>query len=357
MLDAYAGLLDLSADYRTQWKLWKEKLDELEELRNAERVGAQEIELLRFQVDEIDAADLKPEEEEEIEARYKRASNSTRLLQVAGDASRILSGEGSVVDRVSELQRLSHELQKHDPETEGMLAGLDSVVVELRELEAGLEDYVSELEIDPAEERELESRINTFETLKRKYGSTLSDVLDHREKAASTLHMMENRGEVLDALEVEVLSLRVGVDEVGAKLSSKRKKAAPKLAKEIVKHLADLGFKQSLFEIQLERLVAPGMSGLECTEFMFGPNPGEPLKPLRGVASSGEISRVMLAVKSALADQDATPLMVFDEIDANVGGEIARAVGQKMGRIRSSLLRISRKSPPLRISISWSVKM
>ncbi len=333
MLDAYAGLLDLSADYRAQWKLWKEKKDELEELRNAERAGAQEIELLRFQVDEIDAADLKPDEEEEIEARYKRASNSTRLLQVAGEASQILAGEGNVVDRLSELQRLSHELQKHDPETEDMLAGLDSVVVELRELEAGLEDYVSELEIDPAEERELAERINTFETLKRKYGSTLADVLDHRAEAALSLHTMENRGEVLDTLEAEVRDLRANVNDLGAKLSSKRKKLAPKLAKEIVKHLVDLGFKQSLFEIQLERLVEPAASGLERTEFMFGPNPGEPLKPLRGVASSGEISRVMLAVKSALASQDATPLMVFDEIDANVGGEIARAVGQKMAAL------------------------
>lgn len=330
MLDAYAGLGGLAAKYRSQWKRWREKSDELEELRSAERVGAQEIEMLRYQVDEIDAAELRPAEEDEIEARYKRASNATRLLEAAGEASHILSGEDGIVDRVSELQRLSHDLQRHDPQTEEMLAGLDSVVVELRELESGLRDYVSDLEIDPAEERDLAERINTFETLKRKYGTTLADVLDHREAAAASLHTMENRGEVLEDLEAQVKELRNGVDEAGAKLSSKRKRAAPKLAKEIIKHLTDLGFKQSFFEVQLERLSIPSGTGLESTEFMFGPNPGEPLKPLRSVASSGEISRVMLAVKSALADQDATPLMVFDEIDANVGGEIARAVGQKM---------------------------
>ena len=336
MLDAYAGLTEQVTAYHSVYQDWRRKRDELEELKNAERASAQEIDLLKFQVDEIESANLQPDEEEEIESRYKRASNSTRLLEAAGEAVNLLNGEEGVLDKLAELQRLALEIQRNDPETEEMLAGLDTAVVEVRELEASLEDYVSDLEIDPAEEQQLAERINTFETLKRKYGTTLQDVLDHASDAAKSLHAMENRGEVLEELEESVKALRKKVDTTGGKLSTKRKKAAPKLAKEIISHLTDLGFKQSLFEVQLEKLEKPSPAGLEAVEFMFGPNPGEPLKPLRGVASSGEISRVMLAVKSALADQDATPLMVFDEIDANVGGSIARAVGKKMAALGTS---------------------
>ena len=134
-------------------------------------------------------------------------------------------------------------------------------------------------------------------------------------------------------LERELAACRTKLDAGGKSLSTLRRKAAPKLAKEISGQLKDLGFKQSSFEAPLKTLLEPGPQGLEAIEFQFGPNPGEPLLPLRQIASSGEISRVMLAVKSALADQDATPLMVFDEIDANVGGEVARAVGRKMAAL------------------------
>jgi len=144
---------------------------------------------------------------------------------------------------------------------------------------------------------------------------------------------VENRGERLDKLAAEVAARREAVDEAGRTVGLKRKKAAPKLAKEIAGQLKDLGFKQSSFEIRLEHRREPGLHGFEEVEFQFGPNPGEPLQPLRQIASSGEISRVMLAVKSSLADQDATPLMVFDEIDANVGGEVAKAVGRKMAAL------------------------
>ena len=120
------------------------------------------------------------------------------------------------------------------------------------------------------------------------------------------------------------------MQKAGRKLSRKRLKVASELAADIAGHLDDLGFNQSVFEITFDELAEPGPRGLEAVDFLFGPNPGEPLKPLRVIASSGEMSRVMLAVKSALADQDQIPLMVFDEIDANVGGEIAGAVGRKM---------------------------
>jgi DNA repair protein RecN (Recombination protein N) len=297
----------------------------------AESASTQELDLLRHQVTEIDAAQLKPDEEDDIADRYRRASNSTRLVELSGAAAAALGAdESGVLSHLVEVQRLVRDLEKLDPSIRERTQGLENAVMELQELERSLADYAEDLDIDPAEASRLEERVNLFETLKRKYGGDLAAVLAQRDRAAARLDAVENRGERLEQLGAEAAALREATDKAGLALSAKRKKAAPKLAKEIAGQLKDLGFKQSSFELQVVSNKEPGSSGLEGIEFLFGPNPGEPLQPLRQIASSGEISRVMLAVKSALAEQDATPLMVFDEIDANVGGEIARAVGKKM---------------------------
>jgi DNA repair protein RecN (Recombination protein N) len=331
MLDAYAGS-DASLDaYRSAWRSWRDKVSELEDLRLAESASTQELDLLRHQVTEIDAAQLKPDEEDDIADRYRRASNSTRLVELSGAAAAALGADdGGVLSHLVEVQRLVRDLEKLDPSIRERTQGLENAVMELQELERSLADYAEDLDIDPAEASRLEERVNLFETLKRKYGGDLAAVLAQRDRAAARLDAVENRGERLEQLGAEAAALREATDKAGLSLSAKRKKAAPKLAKEISGQLKDLGFKQSSFELQVVSNKEPGSSGLEGIEFLFGPNPGEPLQPLRQIASSGEISRVMLAVKSALAEQDATPLMVFDEIDANVGGEIARAVGKKM---------------------------
>lgn len=331
MLDAYAGSDAALDTYRATWRSWRDKVSELEDLRLAESASTQELDLLRHQVTEIDAAQLKPDEEDDIADRYRRASNSTRLVELSGAAAAALGAdEGGVLSHLVEVQRLVRDLEKLDPSIRERTQGLENAVMELQELERSLADYAEDLDIDPAEASRLEERVNLFETLKRKYGGDLAAVLAQRDRAAARLDAVENRGERLEQLGAEAAALREATDKAGLALSAKRKKAAPKLAKEIAGQLKDLGFKQSSFELQVVSNKEPGSSGLEGIEFLFGPNPGEPLQPLRQIASSGEISRVMLAVKSALAEQDATPLMVFDEIDANVGGEIARAVGKKM---------------------------
>jgi len=331
MLDAYAGSDGALDAYRAAWRAWRDKTTELEDLRLAESASTQELDLLRHQVGEIDAAQLKPEEEDDIADRYRRASNSTRLVELSAAAAAALGAdENGVLARLAEVQRLVRELEKLDPGIRERTQGLEGAAMELQELERSLADYAEDLDIDPSEAARLEERVNLFETLKRKYGGDLASVLAQRDRAAARLDAVENRGERLEQLAAEAAALREATDKAGLALSARRKKAAPKLAKEIAGQLKDLGFKQSSFELQVLSHKEPGASGLEGIEFLFGPNPGEPLQPLRQIASSGEISRVMLAVKSALAEQDATPLMVFDEIDANVGGEIARAVGKKM---------------------------
>lgn len=333
MLDAYAGAEPALSTYRESYRSWRTKSAELGEIRHAENASEQELDLLRYQLQEIDAAQLKPEDEHELEDRWRRASNASRLVEAAATATAALNGDDGILERLSEVQRLVRDLEKLDPSIRDRTASLETACLELQDLESNLADYSDELDINPAEAASLEERVNLLESLKRKYGPSLTDVMARRDAAAARLDTIENRGEKLEVLERELAACRSALDASGKSLSTLRRKAAPKLAKEISGQLKDLGFKQSSFEAPLKSTTDPSPQGLESIEFQFGPNPGEPLLPLRQIASSGEISRVMLAVKSALADQDATPLMVFDEIDANVGGEVARAVGRKMAAL------------------------
>ena len=333
MLDAYAGSENQLATYRETYRAWRTKHAALEELRNAENATEHEIDLLKHQISEIDAAQLNPAEEQDLEDRWRRANNASRLMESAAAAISTLNGENGILDRLGELQRLVRDLEKLDPSISEKTASLETAAVELQDLEGNLADYTQELEINPAEAETLAERVNLIESLKRKYGPSLADVLNRRDNAAARLDSIENRSDKIEQLEREVAEGRKALDANGKTLAASRRKAAPKLAKEISSQLKDLGFKQSSFEVPLNSLADPGPHGLESADFLFGPNPGEPLMPLRQIASSGEISRVMLAIKSALAEQDDTPLMVFDEIDANVGGEVARAVGAKMAAL------------------------
>ncbi len=333
MLDAYADASEAGLDYRMAWRTWREKVEALEVFQKSGVAGEHELELLRHQLDEIDAAQVNPGEAAGLESDYQRAANSSRLVESVGAALGMLSGDDALMDRLGHLQRTSRDLEKLDPVLRETLDGLDRTVLELQEMESALSDYLDGLNTDPAELARLEERINTLENLKRKYGPSLEDVLTHREQVAQRLGSVENRAEQLQAFQDAIDASREKVDASGDVLSDLRRKSAPRLAKDIARHLKELGFKQAAFEVRLTAHEKPEASGLEDVEFEFGPNPGEPMKPLRQIASSGEISRVMLSVKSALAEQDATPLMVFDEIDANVGGEIARAVGEKMARL------------------------
>ena len=334
MLDQFSGSEEALTAYQTAWKGWREAVVELEELENSERAGSQQLDMLKFQVNEIANAGLKPGEEEEIESRHRIAANGARLAELCGAITSRLSGEeGGVLDALREVSRSIHELEKIDPGTGKMFEGFQSALIELTDLESSVLEYAEELEIDPAELAQLDQRITTIQTLKRKYGPSVQAVLDFQAEAEAKLAKIENRGEELERLGRLVTERRTQVDKLGRQLGDKRAKAAPKLAKEVAAHLADLGFKQSVFEVRLGRLAEPARHGFEEVDFQFAPNPGEPLKPLRLTASSGEMSRVLLAVKSALAKQEIVPLMVFDEIDANVGGNIAEAVGRKMASL------------------------
>lgn len=337
MLDKFASIEEQLEKYEGAWREWRAAATELDELENSERASSQQIDMLKFQANEIAAANLKDGEEEEIESRHRIAANGARLAELCGAiTSRLSEGEGSVIDGLREISRSIHELEKIDPGTAKLFEGFKSAHIELTELEGSVADYAEDLEIDGAELEELESRIHTIQTLKRKYGRTIKEILEFLAETERKLGRIENRGEEIAKLQKLVKDREAEVVKLGKQISKKRADAAPKLAKEVAAHLTDLGFKRSVFEAQLSALPAPERQGLEEVDFHFAPNPGEPSKPLRLTASSGEMSRVLLAVKSALAKQDAVPLLVFDEIDANVGGNIAEAVGRKMAGLGST---------------------
>ena len=331
LLDGFARAEEALAEYERHFEQLQSLVAEHDTLNTAETAREQELDLLRHQIGEIGTAKLDPAEEEQIETRYKLASNSKRLIELAAAISqRLTEADDSVTSQLAETQRLLRELEKIDPSIRAFAAAHESAVVELSEIGRALSKYAENLDLDPGQLAALEQRVSLFETLKRKYGGSLAQVIEFGDRAAERMRKIEGRDAELERLASEIPKTREALNRSGQGLRKLRAKAAPVLSERVRENLRDLGFRQSEFEARLSPLDQPRSSGLDSLEFIFSANPGEPMKPLRAIASSGEISRLMLAVKSALAAQDSIPLLVFDEIDVNVGGEIARAVGAKM---------------------------
>ncbi len=331
LLDSFAGAESALEEYRKHYRQLQTLIAEHAALNTAETAREQELDLLRHQINEITAANLIVDEEKEIETRYKLAANSKRLIELAAAVSSKLSeADDSVLSQLAETQRLLRELEKIDNSIAQFSTAHAASVMELSEIARALSTYAEKLDLDPEQLAALEQRVSIFETLKRKYGGSISEVIAFGERATERMRKIEGRDAELERLANEIDSVRAQMNRAGEALRKLRAKAAPKLSDNVRRNLRDLGFRQSEFEAKLNALDEPRPNGLDSAELLFSPNPGEPLKPLRAIASSGEISRLMLAIKSALAAHDAIPLLVFDEIDTNVGGEIAHAVGAKM---------------------------
>ena len=331
LLDSFARADEQLDDYRKYYRQLQTLIAEHAALNTAETAREQELDLLRYQIIEINSANLVAGEEEEIENRYKLASNSKRLIELASAiSSRLSEADDSVLSQLAETQRLLRELERIDSSIAQFSSAHAASVVELSEIARALSTYAEKLDLDPEQLAALEQRVSLFETLKRKYGGSIAEVIAFGKRATERMQKIEGRDAELERLAQEIQKLSAQMNRAGEALDKLRVKAAPKLSENIRRNLRDLGFRQSEFEAKLTALDEPRPNGFDSVELLFSPNPGEPLKPLRAVASSGEISRLMLAIKSALAAHDAIPLLVFDEIDTNVGGEIAHAVGAKM---------------------------
>jgi DNA repair protein RecN (Recombination protein N) len=331
LLDAFANADEARQKFGKIFRQLRALEAEHAALNTAETAREQELDLLRHQVNEIASANLSAEEEAQIDSRYRLASNSRRLIEIASAvATKLSEADDAILSQLGETQKLLRELEKLDPSMATAVNIHETAVVELSEIARDLSRYAENLDLDPEQLTALEQRVSLFETLKRKYGATIPEVIAFGERAAERMRKIEGRDEELQRLTSEIATHSTELRRVGEALRKLRAKAAPKLSEMVRRNLRDLGFKQSQFEARMSEMEMLRTSGLDVVDLLFSPNPGEPLKPMRAIASSGEISRLMLAIKSALAAQDAVPLLVFDEIDANVGGEIAHAVGARM---------------------------
>ena len=344
ILDAFGGLEDDRAAFsdliRQRSALEREKTA----LVIDEKTYAQQLDLLRHQVREISDARLRPEEEESLEQEFNRASNAAKLLQLSQSTLDALAeSENSFLTQAGAIGRSLQELQRLDPGANPIAELHAQAMTSLRELQTELSHYSEKVDVDPARLAELEERLNLLHSLKRKYGANLAEVIAFGEDAKQKLQSLEGRDTELARINGELQKLDDKISKAGQKLTAARKKVVPQLAKTVSKQLDDLGFRQGKFDVAISGSArvgdrpAPGAvpagTGFDEIEFQFAPNPGEPAKPLRAIASSGEMARVMLALKTVLAAQDEIPVLVFDEVDANVGGETANVVGEKMRQI------------------------
>ena len=320
-----------------------------------EKTYAQQLDLLRFQVNEISSARLQPGEDEGVEEKFQRASNAAKLLQLSRTALDALDGnDPSLLTQAGAVGRTLQELRRVDAGADALVELHGQAASALRELQSGLSHYAEKVDVDPAQLQQLEERLDLLHSLKRKYGATLAEVIAFGDDAKRRLAQLESRDGELTRLNAELEKLDAELLRAGKELSAKRRKIIPQLAKAVGKQLDDLGFKQSKFDVAIRAdsvgdevtslkskesqsllTSAPTLrqTGFDEIEFQFAPNPGEPAKPLRAIASSGEMARVMLALKTVLAVEDEIPVLIFDEVDANIGGETANAVGEKMKQI------------------------
>lgn len=333
MLDRFGRLDAELAEVRAVWselaKLRQEKKSFAESMPSAEETA-------RFRRDaaEIEKAAPVSGEDEELEARHTVAAHSKSIIEVALTAANALSEcEDSLADRVGQIRRMLGDLEKFDPDhAEQFIHAIEEISAQVMSLSNDLTDHASEVDIDEGEFMAMEERLRVLQTMKRRYGPTLDDVLAHLAFLQSKIEAYDNSEVIRENFGKREKELLSRLTAACARLSAARKKAGKALAKQIGSELKKLGFKRSDFEVVVMD-AAPEADGADRIEFMFTANPGVPLMPLREVASSGELSRVMLAAKTVLAEADSIPILIFDEIDANIGGETASRVGQEIAAL------------------------
>lgn len=330
VLDAFGQLESEFKTYKTHYST----LNALESKRSAltgdDGAIEREIDMLKYQVQEIEKAELNADDEETLEREHAEAANASLILETANAITDTLTeSEPSTFNSLVTAQRAIRALQGVLPEAEAWMDEAEALTVQVQELATTVSARAQDVEVSPERLQWLEDRMALVQGLKRKYGGTVEDILAHDEKQKARLDDLSGRGDEIARLDSEIDKAHAAVMKSGKALGKARRLIAKKLAQAITTELRDLGFQKGTFEAGIND-GPPGPTGTDAMEFGFAPNLGETMRPLRAIASSGEISRVMLAVKSVLALHDKIPLLVFDEIDANIGGEIGNAVGSKL---------------------------
>jgi DNA repair protein RecN (Recombination protein N) len=333
LLDLFGRSEDARADYMAAYRAWRELEAERTRIARETKLAPDQIDFLRNQLAKLDALELSADAVEALERDFQRMSRAQELIELASGLAAGLTGEDGVQPRVAELLRQAHQLESIDAASKPLAERLSSAAVELNDLGAEFSALSQQLQFDPEQAEELGARMNTWLEMKRRHGGDIDAVIAAREE-------MRRRLEVQGDLEGTLIRLEKQIDDAARKakkaaqaLRMIREKSAKELTKIAARSIAQLGFKKADFQVRVVPLPELTATG-DCTaEFLFSPNVGEAPLPLSRIASSGELARVMLALKTVLADLDEVPLLVFDEVDANVGGEIGRVVGEKMAGI------------------------
>ncbi len=346
-LDLFGKLTDDKNRFKSQFDEYHSKVQNLKKLELSENERLQRQDLLNFQIQEIDQINPVIGEDEELTAGRNRLRHGEKLTQSLKRLQEILSdSEGSIVDRLGIANNELESLIEIDPSLEKQAERGRTSYFEIQELAEELRDYSRSLEFSPTRLEEIEDRLAELNGLKRKYGNDIAAILEHREKIGAELDTISGGQEKIDELKTELEELGSILSALSTDLADKREQAAKRMQKIVEKELRDLSMNQARFAVNFQyppdpdsfavyknKKVKVSLNGIGASEFFFSSNPGEELRPLAKIASGGELSRVMLALKSILNDQEATPTMIFDEVDSGISGKVAEQVGVKLKKI------------------------
>jgi DNA repair protein RecN (Recombination protein N) len=333
LLDLFGRAGETLAAYQARYSAWRDLTAERERIAREARLSPEQIDFLRNQLAKISALELTDEAVEALERDFQRMSRAQELTGLSSSLAAGLTGEDGVQTRIGALLRDARQLGQIDAASQPLVDRLESAALELNDLGSEFSSLGQHLQFDPEHAEQLVARMNTWLELKRKHGGDLAAVIAAREDLGRRLEVQGDLDGTMARLERHIADAERAARQDARTLRAAREKAAKELVKAAARSIAQLGFKKADFFVRVVPLTELGPTGDCGCEFLFSPNIGEAPLPLNRVASSGELARVMLALKTVLADLDEVPLLVFDEVDANVGGEIGRVVGAQMAAI------------------------
>lgn len=338
-LDSYAGLLDEVRSFSLLYTRLAELKMQLETFDRLQKERAERIDYLAFTIDEINTAQLHREEDEQLEAEETKLSQYEKLYEYVSMLHSLCAEEGGAVPQLKKVQHLCEAVAAIDPAMGTYVDRIENAYYEVQDVSEVFSTYLSKLVFDPKRLEEVQERLASINKLKKKYGATINDILTYCEAAQTELDSLNESEQNKHTLEQEIAALEARLFEAGTVLSQKRKKSAGELQQKVQEVLAHLGMPKVVFTVQVTASEQKGtkqlagMYGFDSVEFLLSANPGEPVKPLDKIASGGELSRIMLALKTVLTAADEADTLVFDEIDTGIGGEIARTVGAQLKRL------------------------
>ncbi len=324
--------------YHDCYHAYRDAKQALKEARQTEEGRARELDILEYEIQEIRQAALKEGEDEELESSFRVMANAQKITEALQETG-MLTGAGScggASDEIGRAARALSGIRSYDDALEDLGSMLEDVESLMSEFNRSLDAYADSLTYDEQEMNRISDRLDLINRLKAKYGGTIGEILDSLREKEERLEQLENYEEYLNSLENAYESCRRDLSERAAELSTRRKESAKTLSEKIRRSLEDLNFLEVQFEIEFEELEEPGEDGTDRVRFMISMNPGMPLMPLKSVASGGELSRIMLAIKSVMADEDEIETLIFDEIDSGISGRTAQKVSEKMAAISRS---------------------